>query len=227
MAKKTSIRHLQIDKTQTTVLIAVAVASVISIFCLVSAKSLLSKAAYQRRVLHARREAVKQLKSNIAAADQLVTQYKVFSSGDPRNVIGGKNVTDPNVSPPDGDNSRIVLDALPSTYDFPALITSMAKILSDQRISSANVGGSDQSATIDNSANASPKPQTVTLTITGTSDYNGIQRLLGDFERSIRPFDIISMQLQGSAGNMNLSASLNTYFQPAKSLNIGTTKEVK
>ena len=226
MAVKTSIRHIQISKTQSNVLIAVGVAAVITIFCLISAKSLLSQAAYQRRVLHARRDAVKQLQSNIKAADQLVTQYKVFVNGDPKNIIGGKSSSDPNTSPPDGDNARIVLDALPSSYDFPALITSMAKIFQGQGITSANVGGSDQSASIDTTPSSSPKPVPVALTVAGTADYAVVQRLIGDYERSIRPFDITTLSLQGSAGAMNFSANLNTYYQPAKSLNIGS-KEVK
>lgn len=210
------------SKTLTTI----SIAAVISIFCLASTKVLLGQAAYKRHIVNARHDALKALKEDYARSSSLIEQYQIFEGTSPTNVIGGKNTTDPNAQPPDGNNSRIVLDALPSTYDFPALISSVSKILSGNGLGNVAIGGIDKSDSISSSATSSPAPQTVPITIAGTTSYGQIQSAIRDFERSIRPFDIQIIQFQGSESGMNLSATINTYFQPAKTLNI-TDKVVR
>src|SRR3990167_8406620 len=136
----------QIDKSQKRLIILVSVSTVVTIFCLVSTKALLDYAGYHRHELAAKRAVIKQLEANIATANTLESQYQSFNSVNP-NFIGGKNTTDPNTSPPDGDNARLVLDALPSKYDFPALISSVSKILTNAGIASPGIAASDMSAT--------------------------------------------------------------------------------
>ena len=219
-------KGLKNTETESRLLIIVAVATIISVFCLVSAKTLLSQAMYHKRVLDARHEAVEKLNSNVEAASTLVQQYQAFQSGNPTNIIGGKNSTDAKLQPPDGDNARIVLDALPSNYDFPALISSMAKILSTNGVSVPSVDGSDDSNTVDTLAKANPEVATITLEIKGTTNYKAARSLIKDLERSIRPFDVTKVDIQGSNSSMTLALTVNTYFQPALSLDL-TTKEVK
>jgi hypothetical protein len=221
MKMPTSTKHLKISQAQSTVLMVLAASIVVSIFCLVSSKALLSQVAYQRKVLHARREALKKLETDETAAKQLADQYhQVFIGSQPVNIIGGKNTTDSSALPPDGDNARIVLDALPSSYDFPALITSVNKILSLNGLSAASINSADESATLENKPSASPQPTTLLLTASASGNYAVIQRLVKDFERSIRPFDITSMQLSGNGSQISITLSLSTYYQPAKSFDI-------
>lgn len=217
-------KRARIDKAQSSMLAAVAISSVVVIFCLVSAKALLGQAGHQRRVLHERRLAIKQLKDNISSANNLVSQYAIFN-GSTTNLIGGKSTADTKVLPPDGNNSRIVLNALPSTYDFPALVSSLSKILSNNGLSSAGISASDASGSSDNSSAAKPQPIPIAVSISGSGNYDTLQKLIKDFERSIRPYDITTLQFQGSVNSMSVSASMNTYYQQAKSLNIGN-KEI-
>jgi len=220
-------KRARIDKTQSTMLAIISIAAVITIFCLMSAKALLSQAAYQRKVVKANQAAVKQLQANVTAAKALVTQYsQVFEGTNPSNIIGGQNTTSPDAVPPNGDNARIVLDALPSKYDFPALISSVSNILTDDKITSPSVTGTDESATIDSSATTNPQPQEIQLTVTGTGTYENVQAFVQDLERSIRPFDVVSLQLAGPQDSLIFTLTVNTYFQPAKSLNV-VTQEVK
>ena len=220
-----SFKSLPIDQSDKRTLTIVAIASAVTIFSLFSAKALLSQASYHRRELGAKRLALQQLQANVKIADSLQTQYQTFNTTNP-NIIGGKNLTDPNATPPDGDNARVVLDALPSKYDFPALISSLAKILSNNGIGSPGIAGSDMAATIDNSSQVNPSPQPISLSLSGVSSYANAQSLIKDLERSIRPFDITSLQLGGNASSVSISAGLNTYFQPAKVLKTDA-KEVK
>lgn len=220
-----SVKHLQINKTQSRVFIAVGIATAISIFCLVSTKSLLSQAAYHRKELGAKKTALKQINTNIEAVSSLATQYQVFVTSNP-NIIGGKSTADEKALPPDGDNARIVLNALPSRYDFPALISSVARVLSGNGILNPSIGGTDEGASATSEPSNNPQPATVSLSVSGSAGYAGIQNLVKDFERSTRPFDIKSFQLRGSVDNMTLSLTVDTYYQPAKIFNT-TTQEVK
>lgn len=219
------LRQLGLDRGQTRMLVTITLAVAVTIFSLLSAKALWSQASYHRHVLDAKRQAVKQLKANLDTVQTLKTQYDSFSSANP-NAIGGKNVADSNATPPDGDNGRIVLNALPSKYDFPALISSVTKIMSISRISNPGIAGSDQSATINSQPTANPQPVEIPLSLSGLTTYSGAQNLVRDLERSIRPFDITKLQLSGSSASMSVSAQVTTYFQPAKILSSGS-QEIK
>ncbi len=221
----TSIKHVQIDKAQSTVMIAIAVATAVSIFCLFSTKALVSQASYQRRVINARHDVVRQLNKNLESAKNLASQYQIFDSTNP-NILGGKNTTDPNSNPPDGNNARLVLNALPTKYDFPALISSLSKILDADGIDSQNISASDQPESFDSKPTANPRPVSIPLSISGSSSYAGLQTLIKDFERSTRPYDITSLELSGSSTSMSISMIMNTYYQQAKSLNLGS-KEIR
>lgn len=227
MDKSGSSTRLRIDKTNSRILAIVVAAVFVSVFCLMSSKELLSQAAYQRRLLGARRATAAQMEKDKKAAATLVDQFtNVFVGGSPTNVLGGKAVTDSNAMPPDGDNARIVLDSLPTTYDFPALISSVEKILTSNSISSPQISGTDQSATADNKPSSAPKPVAINLTVAGQGSYDHVQKLIADFERSTRPFDITSLQLTGNNSLMNFQMNVRTYYQQAKTLGIGS-KEVK
>lgn len=216
----------QIDKGQQRLIILVSLSTVVTIFCLVSAKTLLSNASYHRHELSAKQEVIKQIEANISTATTLESQYQSFNSVNP-NFIGGKNTTDPNTSPPDGDNARLVLDALPSTYDFPALISSVSKILTNNAVASIGIAGNDLNATTGATPSVNPTPVEIPLSINGSTSYSAAQNLIRDLERSIRPFDITTLDFGGTNSTVSISAGLTTYFQPAKVLGAGTTKEVK
>ncbi len=223
--KLPSKENIKFDKSGSNLYLIIIICVVVTTFSLTSTKALIDQASYQRRVIGARQATVKQLRDNLQAAKSLSDQYSVFNGGT-TNVIGGKNSSDPNVLPPDGDNARIVLNALPSNYDFPALISSMAKILADDQIGSPSVGGNDQSAQIDTNPRDTTAPIAIPLTVNGTATYQAIRKLVNDLERSTRPYDIISLQLRGSNDNMAFALEMNTYFQPAKKLNL-SDKEVR
>lgn len=225
-ASATISKRLKADKSSSSLVVVVAVAVVITVFSLVSVKTLLGQATHQKSVLDARRDALKQLEANVDAANTLAQQFQVFQTGSPTNVIGGKNSTDPNLQPPDGDNARLVLNALPANYDFPALLSSIAKILNNNGITNQAVDGTDESDTVKADPVAKPEVATVTLEINGAANYNALRSLIKDFERSTRPFDITKLDIKGSESNMAIVLTVNTYFQPALTLEL-TTKEIK
>lgn len=222
-----SAKSLQIDKAQQKMLGIVVAATVVTIFCLTGAKVLVGKAMYQQRVISARNSSAKQLTADVADAKTLSTQYNdVFIGNDAVNIIGGNASGGTTGSSQDGDNGKIVLDALPTTYDFPALLTSLSNMLNSDGVGAQSIGGTDQSTTVSSEPTYNPQTQQIDLNISATSTYDGANRLLKDLERSIRPFDVTHVALSGDQKDMVISLDLTTYYQPAKTLTI-PSKEIK
>lgn len=228
MADKPTTKRGEISQAQSRIMLIVSVATIITVFCLASSKALLSQASYQRRLINARNASVKQLKANEVASKTLVDQYNnVFlNPTSVTNVIGGRNDKSTTAVPPDGDNAKIVLNALPTTYDFAGLISSVAKILASDSITSPSITGTDDSATASNTPMSSPEPVEIKLIIAGQGRYDSVQTVIKDLERSTRPFDVKSLQLNGTNTAMSFTAQISTYYQPAKTLDT-TTKKVQ
>lgn len=222
MAKlQISTKRILIDKTNSRIVIYTSIAAFMVVFTLVASKTLISQAMYQNRVISAKKTAVSQLKTDIASTSNLVTAYKAFVST-PQNVIGG----DPNgTGPKDGDNGKIVLDALPSKYDFPALATSLESLLTSQNVQIQSISGTDQEIAQQNDQSSSnPQPVAMPFQISVSGSYQSIQNLVAAFNSSIRPFQIQTMLMTGNDSNMTLTMTAQTFYQPEKVFSV--SKEV-
>lgn len=223
-SKGVSKKHLLVDKANTTVVILVSVAAFIATFTLVASKALLAQRAYQGKIIKEKTTARDQLDANIRAAGPLAESYKTFV-GKKVNVIGG---VPEGIGNNDGDNAKIVLDALPSKYDFPAVVSSLEKLLpttnKPYKLLLENIKGTDdeinQQATTANGLVEIPFEATI------VGDYAGAKQAITFFERSIRPFQIDSITITGGDADMNMKIVAKTYYQPEKSLKL-TTKDVK
>jgi hypothetical protein len=216
-----STKRILIDKSQTTMVVATGIAAFILVFSLVASKSLVGQMTYQNRVISAKKAAVSQLKDNISATTTLVNSYKAFVNTS-QNVLGGNPA---GTGAQDGDNAKVVLDALPSKYDFPALATSLEKLITSQNLQIQSITGTDDEvAQSANSGSATPQAVTMPFQLAVTGSYKGIQNLIKEFNSSIRPFQIQTIQLAGSQDNMTLTLTAQTFYQPEKDFNV--TKKV-
>jgi len=121
----------------------------------------------------------------------------------------------------DGENGKIILDALPSKYDFPALTSSLEKLAQQQSIVASNLSGTDDEvAQQEQAGSASPQPIPIPFSITVAGSHLQIENFVMSFERSIRPIQIQTLSL--SAGDDGLSAAISaeTYYQPEKILEV-------
>ncbi len=217
-----SIKHTLINKANTTIVATTAVAGFLVVFTLVASASLIGQLKYQNHVIAAKKQAVTQLKTDISATNNLDSAYKAFVTT-PQNVLGG----DPNGSGPrDGDNGKIILDALPSAYDFPALATSLEKLLTSQNVKIQSIAGTDDEIAQNGSTSAAPQPVAMPFQFAVVGDYLSIQGVVNSLEASIRPFQVQTLDITGDQGNLTLTITAQTFYQPAKSLQI-TTKVVK
>lgn len=190
-------------------------------FCLWGTKTMISRAIYVQKVVSANNKALNQINQDIKNASNLSSQYSgLFENSNPINFLGGTSDTSSQAVPPNIDNARLALDALPTTYDYPALLAQVTKILTNKAISSPNISGTDQSALTSSIPTANPAPVAIKLSISGVGNYSTVQSVLRDLERSIRPFDVTNLQLSGTENNLTFTANVTTYFQPAKVLSI-------
>ena len=212
-------KHVAVNKAKTVTVSLIAVAAVITVSSLMVARSFIIQARYINKVNGKKEVALKQLKANEAEVDILVDSYKSFSE-QPTNILSGKSVGS---GASDGDNAKLVLDALPSKYDFPALISSIETMLKGTKVNS--ITGVD-TATARLGSAATPEPVEIPFSFNINASYPTVAKIIGDFEHSIRPFSITRLDLSGTYNDLKVTIDAVTYYQPAKDLQI-TSKEVK
>ncbi|HSX27278.1 MAG TPA: hypothetical protein VLG25_00680 [Patescibacteria group bacterium] len=219
-----SVKRLQINKATANIVLIISAASFVTIFSLFASKALLSQRSYQSRVIKEKTKARNSLSDNLKASEQLVESYKQFVAQDPNILASKVDGTGDN----EGDNAKIVLDALPSKYDFPALATSLEKILKKYNYADPNISGTDD--TLNQQAQtAGPVPVAVAMPfqIEVNSSYEAAANLFGILERSIRPIQVNTLSFTASdSGTIHVTIAASTYYQPEKNLKIDF-KDVK
>jgi hypothetical protein len=212
-----SLKRIGIDKTNARIVVITAVAAFLVVFFLVASYMLFTKLMYQNRVIGKKKAAVSQLQENIKARDSLVESYEAFE-GAAQNILGG----DPTgTGPKDGTNAKLILDALPSKYDFPALTASLEKLLLDQNVKITGITGTDEEVVqAEQQSSGSPTPVEIPFEFSVSGDYAAIQRVISTLEQSIRPFQVLTTQITGDQADLTLKLTGKTYYQPEKGLRI-------
>lgn len=206
-----------ISKANTTMVVSIAIAGFIVVFALVSSRALLSQRSYQAKVIGEKEKAVKQLDKNKEAVKQLEVTYKAFVDR-PDNVIGGN----PNgQGDRDGNNAKIVLDALPSKYDFPAFVTSIEKLLAVNNFRPDSIGGQDDEVAQATSKEKKPIEMPFQMS-TKVENYARARDFLITTELSIRPIQIKKLSISGgdNGGNIGIDVDGVSYYQKSKGLTI-------
>lgn len=218
-----SAKRIAVDKTNASLIIIVGAAMFVTVFSLVAVKALYSQLTYQSKVINKKELTLKQVERNIQEVEKLNTAYKEFS-GAAQNAIGGNAR---GTGDRDGENARIVLDALPSKYDFPALTTSLDKLVKSGGFSLNSITGTDdevnQSA---NQTSVTPQPVDMPFTLEATINSSDGKPFMELLERSIRPIQVQKLSIAAQESQVKIEVSAKTYFQPEKKLNV-TSEVVK
>lgn len=201
--------------------ITVAIAAFLVVFSLVASRALWVRMMHQRHVIQQKEATRNQLEKNIDTVDELQVAYAAFT-GTSDNVINGnpKGTGDK-----DGNNAKIVLDALPSKYDFPGLTTSLEKMIKSNGSSINSISGIDEEVN-QSSESSSQGPVEVPFELSATGNYQSTQDLLTLLQRSIRPIQAKTLELSGTNNDLILTLNAVTYYQPERSLTV-QTKVVK
>ena len=217
MAKKmnVSLKHVQIDKANTVVVAAVAIAAFVLVITSFAVIALLDLRSYQAQVIKEKEATRDLLESNLVAAEELQRSYQQFNQA-PVNVIGGISDGD---GQNDGSNARIVLDALPSSYDFPALITGIERILVNAAVSILDISGTDEEIESRDLGGAEPIAMPFSFEI--TTNYDSLRSLFDTLEQSTRPYSIDSFEMRGDDDDLTFEVRARSYFKPGITFELG------
>jgi hypothetical protein len=224
MAKSTSFtKRTMITQANKKILVMTSVAAFLVVFSLVAAKTLVGQIAYQNKVISQEKQTQTQLQTDLSARTSLVNAYQAFTNT-PQNVLGGNPS---GTGSQDGSNSKIVLDALPSTYDFPALATTLEALIKSQNLQISSITGTDEELSQQsNQTSATPVPVAMPFSFSVTGSYQALQNLIGIMQASIRPMQIQTLDMTGSESDMTATITAQTYYQPQKTFTV-TQQEVQ
>jgi len=210
-------KRQQIAQANKMIFVWVIIASVAISLCGVTVQFLVRQALFNQKVISAKLETqgtlsdnlenVKILKQNVDAllADEKLSQVKA-NEGD--------------------TNLKVVLDALPTEDDQSALGASLQQVI----LPISKVDVTDLTTVTQAALATTPTTgvvventglQTATFTLTASGDYNRVQSMFKDFERTIRPMNIQALTLQNNDGLIRTSVAGVTYYYPAQTVQLG------
>jgi Tfp pilus assembly protein PilO len=206
--KKASTKHIQIKDITSSTVVIVSLTVALLAFTVVTSKYLLDMSVYQANVISKKNDVNKILEENVKSVNVIVAEFEAFDST-PESIIG---TNDP--------NSKVILDALPSKYDFPALISSIQNVASGRSYTIESISGTDAELTIEQAPSGDPVVVPIPLTISVRGDYDGVKQFIRDLELTIRPIKIQKLTVSGSGSGLAVSVQAETYFQPGKNFTV-------
>lgn len=194
-----SVKHELISKGQNKTAIVVGVASVVVTVCLVFSGSLFSRIAHQTRLIKAQESALKTLRSNEQALQQLEASFTKFIDSEQLATQADKT------------NLDTVRDALPSVYNYPNLVVNMNNLFgsASYKVTFSAINVKD---TIDRTS-ANPTPQAIPLSLKIAAPADDLPDIFERLNKSIRPINIENIKVQysvsGDGGSSALTATVS------------------
>lgn len=215
MNPKNGKREL-ISKANSTMVATVAIGAFLIVFSIVASRNLWVTRTHQDKVAKKKEDAVKQLEANKESVKKLQISYQEFMAS-PDNIIGGNPTGS---GDRDGDNARIVLDALPSKYDFPAFITGVNKLLETKSLAATSLTGTDDE--IAQKDSKSTTPVEVPFVLGGEANsFQQAKDFMLALEQSIRPIKVNKITITaGKSSQIQLNVDATSYYLPAKGITI-------
>ena len=198
MNSKAKTRRTKIMQAGSTMFIAVAVAAFIVAVSLVSVRFLWQKKSYNDRVITKKTEARNQIEANVANLDKLSQSYPTLNNSS-------------------STNSTALLHALPPTYDYASLASSIESLAQRSGVSFTGAIGQDDSA---NAVASSPtsQPIEIPLSMQVSGSYDAVKAFVTNLERSTRPISVTSVTYAGTNAALRATIQATTYYQPARDL---------
>lgn len=216
-------KRQQISNANRTMFVWVAAVSAVVGIAIVGSVLLYQKAAFNERVLSLKDKTVSTLRENNKVVPDLEDKIRQMNTNQALKDVMGPNQTQP---------IRVVLDALPSEANSPALGSSLqTKFLNDPalRIESLTVDPvvgveSQTSSNVkDASSTASTNANEITFRFAVSVDINNanaLKELLQRLERSIRAVDITSLKIEAQSNRLLLSVEGRAFYEPAKTVQL-------
>ncbi|MCA9308859.1 type 4a pilus biogenesis protein PilO [Candidatus Saccharibacteria bacterium] len=198
---KKETKREKISRANSTVFIAVAVAAVVVMASLIAAKFLWAQLSYNSRVISAKVEARNQIKKNNSSVDSLSKEFVDLEASA-------------------STNSKVILHALPPSYDYPGLATYIESLAQTSGVTFPGSVGQDISESAIRTSVVS-EPQEIPLSIEVNGTYDSIVQFIKNTELSIRPIHITSVEYSGTSDKLKALITATTYYQPTRDLGVG------
>ncbi len=215
----TGLRKRQlIGAANKTVFVWIVIASIVLGVCGVFAQFLMQQLMFNNKIYGVLSSTSTTLENNNKAYDGL--------KADVTKLIANDNLT----ALRKGENStalQVIIDALPTEENKAAFATSMqSEVLgpSGAVLSSFSVAEEGDASTASSTTPGTKGPIPFDCNFVIMGNYTQIQLALRNMERSIRPITINSVDIQGTASNMQATITATTYYQPPKDVQL---KEVQ
>ncbi len=190
-----------IERANSHIFTTVIIASIVVSASAVAISFLWGQRGFQDRVISAQEVTRDTINQNVANAQELERSFIALEESD--------------------INSQLILDALPSKYDFPAVASSVEKLADLGGVALDDFSGDDLSAAAENTA-IEPIAIEIPFSSTVSGGEKDVEKFINTLEKSIRPFRIDGLSLNSSANNLVLEVSVSTFYQPSENLEVRT-----
>lgn len=204
-------KRQQIADANRTMFMWIVIASIAISFCAVTSQFLFQRLTYNNNVIGVKAKAADTLAKNIINAKKLQEEVN--------GLVANQDLASVKINP-DDSNTKSVLDALPSKADPTGLATSLQRVVlnhSSVIIESITVP-SDSEEAVTSDESGGPQEQHFSFTVSGS--YDKIRAMMLDLERTIRPMNVQTINLNGNDADMRVTVEALTYYQPTKNVSI-------
>ncbi len=219
MDKNTLGKRVQLDKANQLIFGSLAFTVFIFIFALFATKDLISQGAYQNRIISQQTIAKNNLDTDLSAITSLKSSYEAFVD-QPQNLLGGNPLGSGNN---DGNNSKIILDALSTSFDPNAWNLNLSNLNNLLGQGSGFISLAATSSASSAAGSSNPKPTPVQLTGTFSTGLNSIQGTFDSLNKSIIPIQVTGAIFTAATAGQSptITYTAQSYYQPAYQFNIG------
>lgn len=221
-------KRQQISRANQTMFLAIAGVSVVVGFSIVLVIFLAQRIWFGERVISEKLHTADVLAKNLSVVPALKDNIRVLNTNEDLKLTR-LNDTDPAV--------QSVLDALPADANSTAMASSLqSKLLSNVQgvtIESLKVEpvSGIEIATDGTTANDSSDPSSHTINFsfsvsTATSNQDALRQVLLQMEKSIRPFNIVTLSVESQGSRVVMTANGVGYYEPEQTVQL-TDKVVR
>lgn len=226
MAKKEVAlrKHQQIEQTNRTMFLWVAMASVVIGVAIIASIFLVQRALFKEKVLTAKERTASVLEQNNKNIEELKNSVRAINTNDDLRKVMIDGQTEP---------VQVVLDALPNTANSSALGASLQqKLLNDPalRIETLTVnpvfGVEDIASSSNTNTVSSSNSNAITFSFSVSTDAqnaNPLRDVLKKLERSIRTIHVTKAMVERQGNRISLTCNAEAYFEPEKNVELKST----
>lgn len=201
MANKTPKLHKSLSNN-TLVVTMMLIAVVMLVVGFIVSRAIFKTISFNNRVISEKRQVESKLKTNVKNLGTIMGNYEVFEET--------------------GAGSDVVLKALPTEVDIPALLTRLEFMFNSSGVSFGgfSIEGAENVLAGGETELSSETPLEATVTISISGPYANIKQALSNIENEIAPYKVKTLGISGNDREASAQITFVMNFLGAKSVDI-------